>query len=512
MNLTLELLGSNQGWETVLQQMGVCYNIVDYDDITVDGYKPICLIAHNFSNISDPDVISDLVKAGGTVLFESQVYARIFNRKVRKKKIKSIFPQTGSIFESLGVIDLHSVILIDCKRKRDFWDKKLSIFSDIVGKGTITVIPFNLYSLMKDARSCRKRFPAGRNELPSEIVSKVSKGKIRKMIEILIKKILSQNDLPLVQKWFSNCESLFSFRIDTDYCTAVQAKELYNVCRKKEITGTWFVDTGSKDLLTETYAKMNDQEIAFHCDRHRIFPDKKNNEHYISIGLSKLADTHINVNGYAAPFGEWNNNLAEVLDEKGFNYSSEFALNYDDLPFYPYTDKKVHDVLQIPVHPISLGRLRRSHFSEEEMVQYYKDLIDRKITEMEPILIYHHPAHEHFNVFEEIFEYVNDLGLQKFSFQQWAVLWKYLQSIDLQVSISENKLKLSADNGMDFYIKISYKGKYTILPFRKKIDLNKVDWQVEKIPEKLREKRNIRKKHWRDLLYNYESYRGKLKR
>ncbi|MFC1887399.1 hypothetical protein ACFLYK_01170 [Candidatus Cloacimonadota bacterium] len=513
MKLEIGLIGTNPGWETVLQQLGVTYKILEAEEIGKSTLEPAFMIIHNLSKIKDPEVIKDRIKSGGSILFESVKYAAIFKRKIRYQRIKYLFPQSDSIFNNLGLIDFNTTFSIEKNKARKYLDKQLYIISEIIGEGFVTVLPFELNKVLNDTRSCRLRFPAERDELPSEIVSKVSKGKIRRLIQILLKGMYQQKELPFIQKWYwnSNRESCFSFRVDTDYCTTEQARELYALCLEKGINGTWFIDTGSEDRIKDIYAGMMDQEIAFHCDRHRIFKDKATNDKFITMGLDKLALHNLSVSGYAAPFGEWNKSLAEVLAEKSFEYSSEFALNYDDLPFFPNVGKG-YNVLQIPIHPISLGRLRRSHFSRSEMIQYYKALIDRKLAEQEPIIIYHHPAHLHLDVFKEIFSYVNSLDLPKMNFEQLSVWWKFRDSIDLKAAFFENKLKLDSDDKVDYYIKISYKDQYSILPFQNKIDLDKIEWKQEKLPVMGREHKDIRKWHWRDLLYNFESYKGKLKR
>ncbi len=511
MKLELVLLGINKGWETVLEQEGIPFSIRLEEEL--DLSETTCLIIHSNSRINDPKSIIDYIKEGGLVLFESPEYARIFNRKIKIKKVKYLFPESDSIFADLGVLDLHNKLHIIKRISNGILDKELQIFSSILGKGSLSVIPFELCEVLGNTRSVRKRFPANRKELPSEIVSLVSKGRIRRLILILLKKLFNDQGIPLIQKWYwnSNRESCFSFRVDTDYCTAEEAVEMHRICRDNGISGTWFIDTENKERL-DIYSQMEDQEIAFHCDRHRVFKDRETNDRYISAGLNKLADKEISVSGYAAPFGEWNPSLAQVLEAKGFSYSSEFSLNYDDLPYYQYIGDESFEVLQIPIHPISLGRLRRAHFSKTEMLQYYKELIDKKIELNEPINIYHHPSHGHLDIWNEVFRYINMKKLPVMTFEQWNIWWKFRLSIELKVDFKGNNLILNSGNVGDFYLKVTYRNKYCIIPYQNKLDLSSLPWQECKRAISKKLNRKIRRWHWRDLLNDLESFRGKIRK
>ena len=79
-------------------------------------------------------------------------------------------------------------------------------------------------------------------------------------------------------------------------------------------------------------------------------------------------DRHMNIFGQL--YNPVGGSIRVEFEDMDFEYSSEFTLDYDDLPFFPYLKDGFSKVLQIPIHPISLGRLRRSHFSKNEMLKY----------------------------------------------------------------------------------------------------------------------------------------------
>jgi len=513
MRIKLALLNSDPGWEMLLAQEGVSYEVIDANSLLSKTTQFQMLIIHSNSAFGDPKVISDHIKNGGVILFEAESYARVFNRKFSRTGVKHLFPDPESTLNVQGVIDFHTDFAMVKGNSNNFLDKNLKIIWNEIGKGSIAVIPFQLSSVLLDTKWKRKRFPAGRTELPSELVARVSKGKIRKLIRTILIKMCDFRDVPYIQKWYLNSpdESCFLFRVDTDFCEEEDAEKLYNILKRKEINGTWFIDTASEYMLRNVYNSMPDQEIAFHCDRHRIFDDYEMNRFYINRGLDKLQKERLAVNGYAAPFGQWNPELGKVLEDLQFSYSSEFSLNYDDLPFFP-AGKGKHSVLQIPIHPVSPGRLRRAHFTESEMVQYYKTVIDMKIAEQEPVIIYHHPSHQYFAVIEEILEYVNSLGLPNMTFRQFALWWKFRNRINLNTNLNGSTLSIDSDEVYDFHLKLTKGNQFAIIPFQKKIDLNDLNWQSNPEQPEIPVNRKIRNFYWRDLLNDYESYKGKMKK
>jgi len=367
-------------------------------------------------------------------------------------------------------------------------------------------------AVILDTNSIRKKIWVERKELPSEIVAKVSKGKIRKILSKILEFLYLQRDLPFVQLWQfpKTWKNLFMFRVDTDHCSTWQALEFHKICKKNNICGTWFVDTVSKETLKNAYKKMDDQEIALHCRRHLVFHDYKTNLENIKNGLEDLKEVGIEVTGFAAPFGDWNENLGKVLEKFNFGYSTEFTLDYDDLPFYPYIQGKKSSVLQIPIHPVSTGRLRRSHFTDEEKWQYFKKFIDRQIALNDPIFIYHHPSHDQLNLFNKVFEYINSKNINKMNYKEFSNWWKKRLSFQYELNFANDEINCNFENETsEFSFKISYNNKSVITAIKKSIKLDELNWKEPGKVEWISNLERTRKKHWRDILYNYESKKGK---
>ncbi len=500
-NIRIGVVQLTPGWQIILSQIGVNFRQLSKNSsVDPDEYSLLVVNSAEYNL----ELLQKWFEVDGAILWEADAYCQLNNFPLKRKRIKFVVPKAK--FKYLGIIDFYCDFIYPCDSSLHFEDRKLSIAQ----KEGMVCLPFKLDDLILNTSVMRKRFYANRLELPSEQVSKVSKGKIRKIVQQLIEELHYQQNLPFVHKWFfpRDTQNVFIFRIDTDFCSQKDADEMYKICRENNIRATWFLDTESESRL-QNYSKMEDQEMALHCERHLVFDDYERNSNNLKTALSKLEKADIEPNGFAAPFGEWNPALAQVLEDMNFAYSSEFTLDYDDLPFFPFLKDGFSAVLQIPIHPISSGRLRRSHFSEEEMLEYYRKHIEAK--QNEPIIIYHHPHHHHFKVFDEVFKIINKKKFHNITMSEYSSWWKKRSQVKMDLKYDGNEI-ISENPKESIYLRISTKDGDAVTNMNHRILLSKLDLkQPEKIiqPEKIE---RIRKKHWRDLLYNYESRRRKSKK
>lgn len=502
-NLKIGVFGDKPGWMIILKQIGVSFEVIDLGSELHSLEYSIVIVCSNL-NRSEIKKIENYQAEGGAVLFESAHYAKYASKSVIHKKTKYLISDTESIFSSVGLVDIYSKIKLLQDHKLKILDKGLHICT----KGNTVVIPYNINDLITNTASIRKRFYASRKELPSEIVSKVSKAKLRKIIEICLKYLHHKRDLPFVHLFHKPKpdKNVFIFRLDTDYCTQQEANEIEEICNKNNISATWFLDTESEKKL-KNYAKMADQELGIHCDKHYIYNNFSDNYENLQRANDKLKECNISAHGFAAPFGDWNCTLDKALQENHLKYSSEFTLDYDDLPFYPFCHNGFSKVLQIPIHPISLGRLRRSHFDKDEMLQYYLEWIKFRSEQDEPVIIYHHPHHRYSEIIDKIFQYINLHDYENMTMLEYYKWWKERYKLEPEFQIDENKLKVNY-NKNTILTKISRKNGYSITESGE-MDLNKIPIKPYVKKKHTDDKKRIRKFHWRDVLYNYESKRSK---
>ena len=158
----------------------------------------------------------------------------------------------------------------------------------------------------------------------------------------------------------------------------------------------------------------------------------------------------IPITGFASPFGKWNPFLNQVLEEMKFAYSSEFAMGYDDLPFFPVFNNTISSVLQIPVHPICIGSLRDMLYPKDEMIEYFDRLIKMKFERNSPIMLYGHPRNE-IDRFPEVTDFIlssmkNLPGIWLTTYTGFAEWWKKRLMADYSIHIDNESITINTDN------------------------------------------------------------------
>lgn len=109
--------------------------------------------------------------------------------------------------------------------------------------------------------------------------------------------------------------------------------------------------------------------------------------------------------GVVSPFGVWNPSFQRAIRLLGFDYSSEFAIGVEDIPFKPL--QKIENPTQLPISNISIGLI-----PEGESDRFLNLLRASIALQLEyKTLIYHHPlnrlenfAEEYENLIREVLE------------------------------------------------------------------------------------------------------------
>lgn len=346
----------------------------------------------------------------------------------------------------------------------------------------------------------------------NERVAAISKGTIYHLIKNALENLYHHRNLPFINLWpFPNGErNIFSFRVDTDFGTYNQLNNLYNLFQKNNISATWFIETKSiNNNIIDLYNSFSKQEIALHCYRHRVFNNYQENYENTKLGIECLKNINPSPIGYVAPFGEWNEELNQSLEELGFKYSSEFSYAYDALPFYPGTKNSLSKVLQIPIHPFSFGRLFRGGHTDEEMLKYFLDIIEQKLALQEPIILYTHPSEERLNILNEIFQKINSLIIPNLTFSDFYDWWIKRDSLKWEVELLNGDIKIKTDSNENiFWLRTLYPNKEVYLaPLKsnglkvKKIENAKLNIDYKISPNEMRKTTLRMIKH--DILFKY---------
>ena len=488
MNLKIAYTKELIDWDILLGQVGVSRSLINWGKDLLVEYAVI--VVNSVLRVEEENRIHKFVDDGGSLLIEADFAKKIFKIDTKQAYIKYLF-STEKVFSNyLPLIDLYRNCRVPANANTLKDQKGRFVVSDMqFGKGNVIIIPGNLISAISDARVLRKRIYS-HGKLPSERIARVSKEGIYHFVRLVLEQLFHLRTLPFISLWGfpGNAKNIFLFRIDTDYGSPEQVDLLYKTLREKEIKGTWFVETKSAESWIDKYSSFENQEIGLHCYRHRLFNSFEENYNNYKKGLEVLKKTSIYPKGIAAPFGEWNNSFNKVAEEFGFEYSSEFSYSYDGFP------QSTGKILQVPVHPISFGRLYREGYSDEEMYNYFINVINQKIALCEPVIIYTHPLENRFDIHQRIFNYINQQELPKYTFREYSDWWKKRNGIKFDSSFINNELKIESENKDDsFWIRIVYPSKEIFLmsmsesnPGKIKADLPEFKYDSEFNPETLR--------------------------
>jgi peptidoglycan/xylan/chitin deacetylase (PgdA/CDA1 family) len=312
-----------------------------------------------------------------------------------------------------------------------------ALFAGELSAGYAVLLPFDVEAALADARIVRKSFYSTRDRLPFERVSLVSKGEVRHLLRWAFDHLHRVQGLPYLHLWYypGGTQSLFSFRVDTDGGSRAEIDTLYHVARTCEVPVSWFLDVKSHEPWLEHFRSFAGHEFGVHCFEHRTFTRYEENLRNISAAERRMKAAGLAPEGFAAPFGMWNAGLGRALRSSGFAYSSEFGFACDTLPLHPVWEGVRVGPLQVPIHPVSIGNLRQAGYTDRQMMDYYRRVIDEKICRAEPLFFYHHPTHRCWKVVEWIFTYVREQGIPNATFGRYARWWNARDAATTEFSV-----------------------------------------------------------------------------
>ncbi|OGU77762.1 MAG: hypothetical protein A2V93_10830 [Ignavibacteria bacterium RBG_16_34_14] len=480
-------------WDILLDQIGVSQSLIDWSNELLNEYAVI--IVNSALNKEEKEKILRFVRNGGSILIEADFAEKIFKINTKKVYLRYLFSREKVFGYYLPLIDLYRNCSVpsDANTLKD--QKGRHVISDFKeDKGKIVIIPGNFVSALADKRVLRKKIFSSIKESPSERVSKVSKGGIYHFIRTALEYLYHARNYPFISLWNfpGSSKNIFLFRIDTDYGSPEQVELLYKTLMENNIRGTWFVETKSAEDWINKYSSFKGQEIGLHCYRHRIFNSYKKNYENLKKGIGVLDKAAINARGTAAPFGEWNTLFGKSAENLGFEYSSEFSYSYDNFPHLSVLDDGLNNVLQIPIHPISFGRLHQAEYDEDELLEYFKEVIKRKISLCEPVILCTHPQEERFDIHKKIFSFINEFDLQNVTFIEYARWWKERSKIRFSVLFNNGNLKIETETSDEsFWLRVIHPSKEDYLMSLsgndyKKINLPEYKFETGLQPEILR--------------------------
>lgn len=409
-NLKVGLIGKSLTCRSILRQEGIPFFIID-DIKSNNNPAPVIVLSDKINN-SDTGAIMEYVRGGGIVIFDA------LNRQLIK---------------TIGQPDNTRLVYIDIDLNKELADYSSTAKEFITSAGSVR-----------------------------ERVALFPKAAARAALSGAVKSACDMRGIPFVRLWYypGRYNSLFNFRFDLDEDIGNELENIAAVARNYKDCTTMFACCASfkknsykiKGLIDEGF------DVQSHGYYHHTYSDKGQNRKNIQKSLGYFKMLNHRVDGFAAPKGRWNPGLQETLQELGFSYSSEFALDYDNLPFYPVMGRTFSKVLQIPIYPVCWGLYNDAAINDSEAIKKYMlSVITNKFIRNMPIIIYGHPGEQISKepvLLKEIYERIDTLnGVWKVNLSGLAGWWKKRERIDfseLSFDLSKKALKYALEDNLDF--------------------------------------------------------------
>ncbi len=298
----------------------------------------------------------------------------------------------------------------------------------------------DLFADLVDERSSRRSWQIGPLDAVEE-VARVDKRSARRRVMALLRREIER----LGGVWMTvgahpyPYRSAFNFRFDHDEFVAADFDAVLAALRGREDAASHYVCGSTHEGQSEALARLRGMDVGSHGHWHHTYRHAADNEHNIRRGIDVLRAAGIEPSGFVAPHGRFNVGLLETLERLGIGHSSEFALAYDELPFFP----RQSGVLQIPVHPVSLGVIleaaRREHPGLDDnphgihrattlAIDYFTSAARAKHAAGEPVFFYCHPngrLGRYPQVLRAVLDEVGGLsGVWRTTYSRFAEWWR----------------------------------------------------------------------------------------
>ncbi len=482
------LLKPDKYLEEILRQEGVAYSTVPTPDsrIFIDSSTNYLILSTSKEQIST------------------------FNG--RRKKINFLIPDDSNFFSNVHLVDIGAVCWVPVNAnigRSDRGDATVFYSQDPDTGEQIFILPLKTSQILTHRGMRAKQFFCQSARLPYETVAVVDRGGIRRLIAASLRTLFFKLGLPYIHLAYvpSGGCSILGFRVDTDFGTFSVVKRAAQLADKLGMHWTWFIHTEPVAGEIKEFKKiLFYHDLQLHCHKHLVYPDVKRNIINFSNGKKLLNINDIYPIGAAAPYGEWNYNLYRAFSEIGLAYSSEFGYAYDDLPSRPIVDGIPGNTVQIPVHPISLGRLVWARADRKAIFAYYRKVIDLQAARREPCFLYDHPRW--------IIDYQDVLGdVLKYGMERcgnWSTLtdyyrwWQLREQISYNVKLNGNDLDLQVETeGNRVSLAVEFCDKIAFMPLCSgRINLTLLEWQPTLPPIIFDPKElSTRKSNWKLLVY-----------
>lgn len=472
MNIRVGLFRPSPVWRQFLAQEGLDWvELKSPEEISAGNFS--VLIAPLRTSARDIQAIIDYLGTGGAVLAPAAALTGVMES--REEHLRFILADGD--FSSAGIIDLEMDALVP--REANHLRTPGNTFAVFAGEwkgGAAVVLPFDPAEALTDVRAGFRSFHLNRDRLPWERVSLVAKGGVRRLVRDALVYLHRARGIPYVHAWYypDGRPNVFVFRIDTDGASPGDIDDLHGLLEEHRFPASWFLDLKTQGVVLDRYRDFAGHEIGVHCDEHRIFRTESENRANIERALAALRASGVMPVGFAAPFGYWDLFLGNVIDALGFAYSSEFSWAYDTLPGAPVTPAGEYTTMQVPIHPVSVGILRRAGCPPAAMKAYFESAVRRRLITGDPMVFYHHPSHREWPVMRGLFEVAREAGVPALTMAAFAEWWKERGNARMSFESGEGSVRVRGGSGRVWVSIVTTDGKHAIVPPAMEIPLHEL--------------------------------------
>ena len=486
MILKFGLFKLEKGWKRILEQEGLSWKICSLKELNPNK---ITLFILNKEDFNKKEVLN-YIKKGGLIITNIKIHSLIDNKIKYKIKYLKEIKGKHKVFNNVEILNIH---------KKSYISKNSNInncISKKYGDGYIFSIPFDLNEIILDRGTINKYFDGG--ILPvDEKVSLINKGEVRKFITNIFKYLFELKKIPYIHKWYypKDYKTVFTFRIDLDEYYKPHSIKVLEIAKKYDISITWFINF--ENLKVNKFLnklKENKQDIQSHSYKHESYNSFKKDYENILKAHKTLRIKGINPSGFSTPFGRWNDEIGHSLELLNYNYSSDFSLNYEDLPFHPIIKNKEANLLQIPIHPICEGRFLIRFYSIKNIKKYFYKIIKRFYLRDELIFLYGHPTNKlgkYPEILSFIFKTIKSLdNILITNLTDYSKFWRKREKVKFDINYEKNIKIITKNNDKELFFRVILpNGKYRLFPLIKKEYLLNKEFNPIKVINKFKKKR-----------------------
>lgn len=426
MNLRCGLTSPSGAWEQLLLMEGLPFGLVNFDRaFDRADWSVVAVTAPPPAR--EAERLREYLEDGGAILGPASFLGEVTGMPFRRERVRYLLGEEGAAVEGMQLCDLDTEACIPLEAHALRTDAgSFALFAGSWHGGQVAALPFDPAAALMDPRAALRRFYDRRERLPGERVSRVAKAEVFRLVHTLLELLHHRRGMPYAHLWYfpGTAESVFAFRVDTDGGTPGQIRRLREIAREHDLRMSWYLDVRSHESWLAEFAGMADQELGIHCFEHRTTGIEETDLRNIRKAVDLLSPYVGRPEGFAGPFGVWNEGLASAVDAAGFATASEFSYAYDGLPFYPEAGGRRFRALQVPIHPVCAGSLRKAGYDESAMLGYFSRVMDRKLALGEPLFFYHHPQDTRWDMVSSLIGIARATGAPFMSLGEYARWWR----------------------------------------------------------------------------------------